>query len=165
MIFQDVVHSIGTREADCDEQSSFRGETEWTSTRMPDLPFAVERPWLSMHDGADVKRLRQLQRNSENRRQVGAPLPRGKPGLWDRSSRPHRSPRRTSSVADAGHRPPRSCIPPIRSPKPPASVPPPSAAFCNALISTAGAICIPLRRWCATNIPLPAICSISTSRA
>src|SRR5438046_430793 len=28
VIFQDVVHSIGTREADCDEQSSFRGKTE-----------------------------------------------------------------------------------------------------------------------------------------
>src|SRR5579863_246699 len=46
VIFQEVVHSIGSREADCDEQSSFRGQTEWTSTRMPDLPFAVERRWL-----------------------------------------------------------------------------------------------------------------------
>jgi hypothetical protein len=36
VIFQEVVHSIGTREADCDEQSSFRGQTEWTSIRMPD---------------------------------------------------------------------------------------------------------------------------------
>ena len=43
MIFQEVVHSIGTGEADCDEQSSFRGQTEWTSTRMPDSRFAVER--------------------------------------------------------------------------------------------------------------------------
>ena len=43
VIFQDVVHSIGTGEADCDEQSSFRGQTEWTSTRMPDSRFAVER--------------------------------------------------------------------------------------------------------------------------
>ena len=40
---QEVVHSIGTREADCDEQSSFRGQTEWTSTRMPDSLCAVER--------------------------------------------------------------------------------------------------------------------------
>jgi len=45
VIFQDVVHSIGTGEADCDEQSSFRGQTEWTSTRMPDSRFAVERRW------------------------------------------------------------------------------------------------------------------------
>src|SRR5271166_2574937 len=45
VIFQDVVHSIGTREADCAEQSSFRGATEWTFTRMPDLPLAVERLW------------------------------------------------------------------------------------------------------------------------
>jgi hypothetical protein len=36
VIFQDVVHSNGTREADCDEQSSFRGAIEWTFTRMPD---------------------------------------------------------------------------------------------------------------------------------
>ena len=28
VIFQDVVHSKGTREADCDEQSSFRGPIE-----------------------------------------------------------------------------------------------------------------------------------------
>ena len=28
VIFQEVVHSIGTREADCDGQSSFRGQTE-----------------------------------------------------------------------------------------------------------------------------------------
>src|SRR5208282_465796 len=48
VIFQDVVHSIGTREADCDEQSSFRGKTEWTFTRMPDSPFGVERRWSSM---------------------------------------------------------------------------------------------------------------------
>ena len=34
--FQEVVHSSGTREADCDEQSSFRGPIEWTFTRMPD---------------------------------------------------------------------------------------------------------------------------------
>src|ERR1035438_277239 len=45
VIFQDVVHSIGTREADCAEQSSFRGATEWTFTRMPDLRLAVERLW------------------------------------------------------------------------------------------------------------------------
>jgi hypothetical protein len=45
VIFQDVVRSIGTGEADCDEQSSFPGQTEWTSTRMPDSPFAVERRW------------------------------------------------------------------------------------------------------------------------
>ena len=40
---QEVVHSNGSREADCDEQSSFRGQTEWTSTRMPDSLCAVER--------------------------------------------------------------------------------------------------------------------------
>src|SRR5579864_4575176 len=45
VLFQDVVHSIGTREADCDEQSSFRGQIEWTSTRMPDSLCAVERLW------------------------------------------------------------------------------------------------------------------------
>jgi PAS domain S-box-containing protein len=45
VIFQEVVHSIGTGEADCDEQSSFRGQTEWTSTRMPDSRFVVERRW------------------------------------------------------------------------------------------------------------------------
>src|SRR5947209_15233359 len=45
VIFQEVVHSIRTREADCDEQSSFRGQTEWTSTRMPDSLFAVQRRW------------------------------------------------------------------------------------------------------------------------
>src|SRR5579864_8259406 len=45
VLFQDVVHSIGTREADCDEQSSFRGQIEWTSTRMPDSLCAVERVW------------------------------------------------------------------------------------------------------------------------
>ncbi len=43
VICQDVVHSIGTREADCDEQSGFRGKTESTSIRMPDSPSAVER--------------------------------------------------------------------------------------------------------------------------
>src|SRR5271165_2934475 len=47
VIFQEVVHSIGTREADCDEQSSFRGTTEWTFIRMPALPFVVERLWFS----------------------------------------------------------------------------------------------------------------------
>ena len=47
VIFQDVVHSIETGEADCDEQSSFPGRTEWTSTRMPDLPFVVERIWCN----------------------------------------------------------------------------------------------------------------------
>jgi len=46
VIFQDVVHSIGTGEADCDEQSSFPGQTEWTSTRMPDSPFAVFQGWV-----------------------------------------------------------------------------------------------------------------------
>src|SRR5205807_9736543 len=45
VLFQDVVHSIGTREADCDEQYSFRGQIEWTSTRMPDSLCAVERLW------------------------------------------------------------------------------------------------------------------------
>jgi hypothetical protein len=30
VIFQDAVHLIGTREADCAEQSSFRGTIEWT---------------------------------------------------------------------------------------------------------------------------------------
>ena len=39
VIFQEVVHSTGTREADCSEQSP-RGEIEWTFTRMPDLPCA-----------------------------------------------------------------------------------------------------------------------------
>jgi hypothetical protein len=34
VIFQEVVHSIGTREADCDEQLVTL-ETEWTITRMP----------------------------------------------------------------------------------------------------------------------------------
>jgi hypothetical protein len=43
VIFQEVVHSIGTREADCDEQSSFRGQIEWTSIRMPDSLCVVER--------------------------------------------------------------------------------------------------------------------------
>jgi hypothetical protein len=43
VIFQEVVHSIRTGEADCDEQSSFRGKIEWTYIRMPDLPCAVER--------------------------------------------------------------------------------------------------------------------------
>lgn len=43
VIFQDIVHSNGTREADCAEQSGFRGATEWTFTRMPDLRLAVER--------------------------------------------------------------------------------------------------------------------------
>src|SRR5882757_3316830 len=47
VIFQDVVHSNGTREADCDEQSSFRGAIEWTFTRMPDSASAVERFWFS----------------------------------------------------------------------------------------------------------------------
>ena len=47
VLFQDVVHSKGTREADCDEQSSFRGPLEWTSTRMPDSLFAVESGWFS----------------------------------------------------------------------------------------------------------------------
>ncbi len=32
VIFQEVVHSIGTGEAVCVEQSSFRGQTEWTTS-------------------------------------------------------------------------------------------------------------------------------------
>src|SRR5271166_5743946 len=44
VIFQDVVHSERTGEADCAEQSSFPGVPEWTFTRMPDLAFVVERP-------------------------------------------------------------------------------------------------------------------------
>jgi hypothetical protein len=32
-----IVHSMKTGEADCDEQLLHSGETEWTSTRMPDL--------------------------------------------------------------------------------------------------------------------------------
>ena len=42
VIFQEVVHSIETGEADC-ASNHFRGESEWTSTRMPDLPSVVER--------------------------------------------------------------------------------------------------------------------------
>ena len=34
MIFQEVVHSVGTGEAGCDEQLVTL-ETEWTTTRMP----------------------------------------------------------------------------------------------------------------------------------
>src|SRR6202521_4439372 len=59
VIFQDVVHSIGTGEADCDEQSSFPGQTEWTSTRMPDSLFAVERRWSKPSFAAWVSALPQ----------------------------------------------------------------------------------------------------------
>ena len=45
MIFQEVVHSIGTREADCAEAITSEEKMEWTSIRMPDLAFAVERNW------------------------------------------------------------------------------------------------------------------------
>jgi predicted CXXCH cytochrome family protein len=54
VIFQEVVHSIRTGEADCDEQSSFPGEIEWTSTRMPDLPSVVESNWLSLYSPATL---------------------------------------------------------------------------------------------------------------
>ena len=43
VIFQHVVHSTGTREADCAEAISSEEKVEWTSTRMPDLRCAVER--------------------------------------------------------------------------------------------------------------------------
>ncbi|MGH9528457.1 MAG: hypothetical protein ACRD2S_00895 [Terriglobales bacterium] len=36
----------GTREADWSNQ--FLGEIEWTSTRMPDFSFVLERIWYSM---------------------------------------------------------------------------------------------------------------------
>ena len=35
VIFQEVVHSIRTGEAVCDEQAVYSGEIEWTTTRMP----------------------------------------------------------------------------------------------------------------------------------
>jgi hypothetical protein len=43
VIFQEVVHSIWTGEAGCDEQLGIFGGIEWTFIRMPDLAFAVER--------------------------------------------------------------------------------------------------------------------------
>jgi hypothetical protein len=90
----------------------------------------------------------------------------GLPGLRDRSSRPLHSPRRTSSELSAqviALR--RQLRPAYQIARRLVSVRPPSAAFSSGLISTAGATCIPLRPSCATSIPLPAICSISTSRA
>jgi hypothetical protein len=54
VIFQEVVHSIGNGEADCDEQSSFPRKTEWTSTRMPDLPFGVESNWRFLFSPATL---------------------------------------------------------------------------------------------------------------
>jgi len=57
----------------------------------------------------------------------------GLPGLRDRSSRPSHSPRRTSSELIAHRSSVASCAPPITSPKPPASAPPPSVASCSAL--------------------------------
>jgi hypothetical protein len=42
VIFQQVVHSRKTREADCDEQSVQLWRPEWTFIRMHDLPLFVE---------------------------------------------------------------------------------------------------------------------------
>ncbi len=81
----------------------------------------------------------------------------GPPGLWDRSSRPRRSPRRTSSSLTeeviALRRQPH---PPIASPRPPSSVPPPSVASA-ARSSQSLAHSIPRPRWSVIDTPLPAI--------
>ena len=152
VIFQEVVHSIRTGEADCDEQSSFPGKTEWTSTRMPDLPFAVESNWRSLYSPAMTfqRRRTALSGHSQDRRQVGPPFPRPGPrgahatAPRDRIRSPRAAPRRNWSTASS------SCagniVPAIRSPALPGSVPPPSAASCAASVSAAGAICIPLHR-------------------
>jgi len=99
VMFQDVVHSIGTREADCDEQSSFRGQTEWTSIRMPDSRCAVERLWLKSFAGSRPEpcccRLHVTPKTAA--KWVRRYLQEGAAGLRDRSSRPHHSPRATSS--------------------------------------------------------------------
>ena len=103
----------------------------------------------------------------------------GQAGLYDRSSRPHRSPRRLPDTVIEHvihlrrHHTPgyqiarRTAISPASHRRILARGQQrlPSAAFCAALGSVAGAICIPPRPSCATNMPLPAICSISTSRA
>ncbi len=54
---------------------------EWTFTRMPDLPFVVERLCQENHDReADIERgCSRVQRQPKNRRQVVEPLPL--PGL------------------------------------------------------------------------------------
>ena len=46
VIFQDVVHSIGTREADCGEQFSFRGTTEHIHKNAR-LTLRSQRCWFS----------------------------------------------------------------------------------------------------------------------
>ena len=91
----------------------------------------------------------------------------GLPGLRDRSSRPRHSPRRTSLglaaqvIALASPAASRLSHRASHRPQPRHRQPHPAARS----VSTAGVISIPLRRWCATSIPLPGICSISTSRA
>lgn len=63
MIFEEVVHSMGTREADCAEAITSEEKMEWTPIRMPDLPFGAKpgdkpkpgnlKPW----DRRDVRRV------------------------------------------------------------------------------------------------------------
>jgi hypothetical protein len=45
VMFQEVVHSVKTREANCGKQFTSKGSTEWTSTRMPDLLPFCGRSW------------------------------------------------------------------------------------------------------------------------
>src|SRR6266699_2846437 len=99
VIFQDVVHSTGTREADCSEQSPLRRDrmdihknARLTLRRREDLIEHVAGGVTLKLAAANFSVTPKTAAKWVHRFRG-----QGTPGLLDRSSRPLRSPRRTSS--------------------------------------------------------------------
>ena len=80
MIFQEVVHSIGTREADCDEQSSFRGQDRMDIHQNARLTLRSREALVEFVSGGlgFSRGAASFQGHSQNRGQVGSPLSTGR---------------------------------------------------------------------------------------
>ena len=100
VIFQEVVHSIGTGEAGCDEQSIISGDrmdyhknAPWTAVSRERLARIVVMEGVSVASAA----ARFSVSAKTAAKWVGRYRQLGAAGMADRSSRPHRSPRQTCS--------------------------------------------------------------------